>query len=253
MKTIKFENGGFPLLADFFTTMQDGLTDAIKGLGTVYGNYAILNGCSMVVADPSSSVGAGYVLFDGVMHYVPAHTFAYTAGQSVVAYKVTTPIACPKNYDDGNSYDMADDVQVRFKGVASVGIGEVLSSVFVDYNTSWTLMTANLINNWGAANATQYGLPYYRKQGTMVYLKGGIAPSGTPVVPIVNEPFFVLPVGFRPATTRVFMALASSAITDGYPVAPELCFVRITSNGECFSTLNMPGNVSLSGIVFDTI
>lgn len=245
MKQIKFENGGFPVIAEFWEHLQSGTKDAFKHLSSYYGNYAILFGCELGINTPNSANGAGYIIFDGEVMFVPDGLFAHTNGNVIVAYKSTENTPCPLLYNDGNQYDMAVNTTVKFKSVASPGAGEVLVTGFKNWtSTSW-ITIPQVGSTWVWADNTKYNVPQWKREANRVYFRGAIRPGDEVSVPVNNSPFYTLPVGARPLVNKYYPALVIPSITNGYIISEQYSWVYIKTDGTCWATLNIGGTLIL--------
>ncbi|MBX7204136.1 MAG: hypothetical protein K1X81_01815 [Bacteroidia bacterium] len=245
MKTIKFENGGFPVLAEFWEHLQGGTKDAFKHLSSYYGNYAILFGCELGINTPNSANGTGYMIFDGEVMFVQDGLFAHTVGNTIVAYKSNEAIPCPELYNDGNQYDMAINTTIKFKSVATPGVGEIPVSQFKNWtSTSWQNIP-QVGSTWVYADNTKYNAPQWKREANRVYLRGAIKPGDSISVPTNNSPLYTFPVGARPLVNKYYPALVITSITNGYisMTAPEMSWIYIKTDGTLWANLNIPGTL----------
>lgn len=93
-------------------------------------------------------------------------------------------------------------------------------------------------NNWGSLAG--FGPVGFYKDGVHVYLMGVTQNSGDPAA---NSVVFTLPVGYRPAATRLIQSLSNAAANT---------FIQINTNGEVLvvSNLGASGAVYFDGLFF---
>jgi len=95
----------------------------------------------------------------------------------------------------------------------------------------WT--NATLINNAhvppNAADGGVYQRPRYRKFGDIVYIEGSVGTFGN-----VTLPFFVLPVGYRPAKRLHFAQVTCEPDSTESPIPFNLSWLKVYADGSCF-------------------
>lgn len=89
--------GGAPIRNDDWQFEADAVREAIKGLGSILGDNALLSGCEPSLVGTQFTFSAGYVLISGEVYYVPA---------------VTTPI----NFDGVHNYFQINESSVTPEG-----------------------------------------------------------------------------------------------------------------------------------------
>lgn len=195
MKKIILEDGGPEALNDNWLQLQDALIEAIKGLGSPYGN-SILSGCVIInTGGTNYSVTEGWIIWDGEVYHVPAHTFVSTDITQDVFYKSLTTIPNPVLYLDGTSHNLVNVTEAKIQQDAAPGVDELSVSSFsiVDQNfiTAWTAVT--FASGFG-------GTLKYRKRGNSLQLQGYISAISGLSGGLTGALATTLPSGFRPTT-----------------------------------------------------
>lgn len=171
MKKINIAAGGWPILGEYLLNLQDGATDALKGLGSNMPD-CILSGCYIVNTGISTyDCTPGYIKYNGVIYGVPAHSFTIIGGQFSIGYFVPQNTLVPEPYKDGSQPNMVVDTTIKFKGAAVAGVGELAyANLSEDYRlpSDWLM-----VNEYNVIMDTTQ--PYFTTNATT---GDGSAPGG---------------------------------------------------------------------------
>lgn len=250
-------NGGFPLTLDDLRFEQDAIRGAFRGLlngfkGSI--DTFIISGVNVTSAGGISwNVSEGWVCFKGEICKVDAHvaTFVEDAALTLIVGN-TGPTVQLKNSElqqvwqtrrariigtDSwpNESEVANSVEMY-----SVKRIEQLVKEKVDALVpapTWVTMNGDMLNQWGVLNSP-FPNPAYCKTNGRVYMRGAIAiTSESPIIPDTNEPFFQLPVGFRPIVNKTIAVFAVTTYNiNKYLTGFEPTWIRIDANtGYCYA------------------
>lgn len=256
MNNLDIQLGGHRPQNDDIMFVQAAIKEALRGIGLALGNNSILSGCelSQVGAGPSFQLTEGFVFINDEVFFVPAQTYASGAPttpvwviEDVVNANIGTIL-----YADGQNkgvHRVRRLLLQSFVGQSNIGSANL---TIIRYNEPAQVLTA--INGWGTG-ALPVSSPRYIKEGRWVHLYGDITYSGS--FPATPGPFFVLPPGYRPLYNGFYSGIVgetfASGILDTAGVAPDVGWIYIDTNGNCFADPNAiasPKALNLNNVRF---
>lgn len=232
--------GGQPVFLDDIEWQLSGITQALSGLVSAVvpsGMVAILSGCSRSVTASTVTIGQGYVLFNGEVCRVPAHSFP---DGSAVEYWTETIVFDPSGTSNYNTPGLTHDVYaeriVKVKGAAVLPAGAIpyagtkaLSQYIHEALPldDWHLFKNLVVGASGVIPGT-YQLFAKKDLSGFVHLRGTMyfEDIGTGAV---NHTVATLPVGYRPPVSQTF---AVSAIKTPATAEVDTSIITIQPTGE---------------------
>lgn len=192
-KLITTNNGGFPFTLDDLRWLENGLTDALKGIVNHVSSteVLILSGCEyneQQLSDTDQLVmTAGYVYFNGEIYKVDAVNATLSSGNTFYwDLKVTNDPAGNLTFEDTNTYDVYQIREFEVKQAASVPAGKVevtdektIFSVFRDKLRSSSSFDSPMNSyNPGYSDVLLSPFSYCLSSDNIVHLTGRINGTG---------------------------------------------------------------------------
>ena len=197
-KLTTINNGGFPVFLDDLRWVENANFIAFKGVLSMLGsdafNVIVLSGCVRSVVGSTVSFSTGYVVMNGEIFFVPAHSFT---DDSFEYWTIT------------ESFDANGD------------------KTFFNAVTNQTYLIRTATGGGGSIPAGTYEFDYKKGADGFIHLRGTypIEDIGSGAV---NELIGTLPTGFRPAKVQ------KQVISIGTDVSGNVKFstIEIATNGE---------------------
>lgn len=251
MKKVVFDNG-FPLVFQPFAELQNAILNGFEGFASGLGN-CILSGCVIGPIDGSFyPVSAGWVLLNGEVLRVPAHTIGVPLlGDIRVLYKTNVnPVNYPVAHATSEVKQMLSEDVALIKNATAPGSGEAAYLTTPDFATRLRTLAESKAPTYTVINAYTNGYAAIdgdvkkigcRKIDGRVELSGVITRSS---IGAVNQAAFTLPVGFRPPASIRRVSMAVRGFVSG---VQKVVPANILPSGEVF--IVDPGN-SLANELF---
>lgn len=236
------DNGGLPLTLNDFRWIDNGYREAFKammsGYDVVDSAAVILSGCERTVASGTVSIAAGYLSIGGEICLVPAHTYPEPAGGQFEYWDLYT------SYDaEGlKVFQSTLDYDTYQKRVAKITVASSVPAGYTEYadtknifqitrakiNTdTWHTLLNTVIGPGGGVPGTY--LSQFKKDSTEFVHLSGLAYTEDLGVGAVNQLIGTLPVGYRPATQKLFVIGGNAHPTTG---VLNFATVVIETDGE---------------------
>jgi hypothetical protein len=269
MKTANFI-GGSPLVYQAFTTLQNGLKEALTAIALPYGNvrlFGCIDSSSDFVNTLSFTTSAGWVFLDNEPLYMAAQSYSQPSvgSRKFVVYRQTSVTNYPEVDFDGITRTMEVSNTAAIKAVATsytllageawwpdvVTMPKKLNELVTSDNLGWwrnvgeyslitlegeAYLTEDFTNGDGSAPPITWR---YRKIGDNIQFSGAVTTyeevTGPTTVHITT-----LPVGYRPSVRQFF------PVSVGNEVNTYTAMLWVLPDG--FVGVRVQSGISLTGM-----
>lgn len=232
-------NGGFPIVLDDLRWMDAAYRSAITGilspLGSDAFNVIIISGCARSGVSSTVTIAAGYVLMNGEIFKVSAHSFTLAAYE-YWNIEETYDAAGTKVFADAVSNDtyLIRQAKVQPSAVALPGLIKFVESLHylrvlrdaIDYN-SWQTLINLVVPGGGSVTPGTYTVGYKIDAAGFVHFRGQF-PYEDPGAGAVNILVATLPVGARPVQKMRYV-VSTGMIAGG---STSFAQIEVYTNGE---------------------
>lgn len=203
--------GGWKVKSDEIMYLQDAVNQPlIKTFLSLNSGVFILSGCVRSVAGGTTSVTAGFIVYEGEVCEVPAHSFSNAVAGETEIWQKSIVYSGTKTFLNGSTHDLYEAhicqlVKVTtLPGTYYTYSSKTLKNVITEslQLNSWQIVNTQIVGAGGAVPGT-YVISRYTDLDGFVHLRGKYhfedAGSGA-----VNILIGTLPVGSRPVSDIPF-------------------------------------------------
>ena len=238
-KLTTINNGGFPVFLDDLRWVENANFIAFKGVLSMLGsdafNVIVLSGCVRSVVGSTVSFSTGYVVMNGEIFFVPAHSFTddsfeyWTITESFDANGDKTFFNAVTNqtYLIRTATVVPSPVDLSLSGFDPANSLKYFDLIRDGIDTNFWINLITIAGGGGSIPAGTYEFDYKKGADGFIHLRGTypIEDIGSGAV---NELIGTLPTGFRPAKVQ------KQVISIGTDVSGNVKFstIEIATNGE---------------------
>lgn len=231
-------NGGMPITQDHLAFMQDGVTEAIKGLllglATSGAKGYILRGCTTYASGGNLWINEGYCVIqfanNAEIFYVPNHDLGVPSNTTGLYWKLVETNAAPSpvTFKDQSSQNIHKQRRLTLATTTTNFYPLYSETPALIDHLGERLGAIDTVYQVGNANAAAWQngngglLRYYKDKLGNVHLFGYIEPT------TVDSPILTMPAGFRPGYIIYQNVVAKELIG----VATESKVLQLSTDGN---------------------